>query len=156
MLVIGGKWEGADNLGAEALAEIRPEAEQRVRAASQYLAGQIKVTLTGQRSGRVYRVPGTKRATYTASAPGEPPAVMLGNLLNSVGASAPKWDGGAVSAEVGPGLGATKANTVAENYAQRLEWGGTDSRGVHIAKRPYMEPTVIREQAAVERILEGA
>lgn len=35
--------------------------------------------LKGQRSGRVYRKPHSK-ATYTASAPGEPPARRTGNL----------------------------------------------------------------------------
>lgn len=37
----------------------------------------VLTTLKGQRSGRIYRVPGTKR-TYQASAPGEPPANRTG------------------------------------------------------------------------------
>ena len=36
--------------------------------------------LRGQRSGKVYRVPFTKKTTYQASAPGEPPARRTGNL----------------------------------------------------------------------------
>ncbi|MGN0405991.1 MAG: hypothetical protein ACI4F1_12255, partial [Bariatricus sp.] len=36
--------------------------------------------LRGQRSGKKYRVPYTKKATYKASAPGEPPARRTGNL----------------------------------------------------------------------------
>lgn len=36
--------------------------------------------LKGQRSGRIYRKPHTKKATYTASAPGEPPAKRFGDL----------------------------------------------------------------------------
>lgn len=36
--------------------------------------------LSGQRSGKVYRKPHTKRATYTASAPGEVPARRSGKL----------------------------------------------------------------------------
>jgi hypothetical protein len=39
--------------------------------------------LSGQRSGREYRKPGTKK-TYIASAPGEPPAVRFGRLRTSV------------------------------------------------------------------------
>lgn len=41
--------------------------------------GGIVETLSGQRSGRTYRVPGT-RQFYTASAPGEPPASRTGQL----------------------------------------------------------------------------
>lgn len=36
--------------------------------------------LKGQRTGKRYRKPYTKRATYTASAPGEAPARRTGNL----------------------------------------------------------------------------
>jgi len=39
--------------------------------------------LTGARSGQTYRVPGT-HATYTASAPGEYPAVATGNLRERI------------------------------------------------------------------------
>jgi hypothetical protein len=39
--------------------------------------------LTGERGGRLYRVPGTRRE-YRASAPGESPAQRLGGLRNSV------------------------------------------------------------------------
>lgn len=38
---------------------------------------------SGGRSGRAYRKSNTKKATYTASAPGEPPAKRTGNLRNS-------------------------------------------------------------------------
>lgn len=39
-------------------------------------------TLKGSRSGRIYRVPGTQR-TYQASAPGEAPASVTGDLRTS-------------------------------------------------------------------------
>ena len=39
--------------------------------------------LAGARSGRTYKVPGTQ-VTYTASAPGEYPAVATGNLRENV------------------------------------------------------------------------
>lgn len=47
-----------------------------MRAANE-LRNASQIVLRGQRSGRIYRVPGTKRH-YTASAPGEPPAVRTG------------------------------------------------------------------------------
>jgi len=40
-------------------------------------------TLSGTRSGRIYKVPGTGR-TYTASAPGEPPAVATAELRQNI------------------------------------------------------------------------
>lgn len=46
------------------------------RAANE-LRNASQLVLRGQRSGRRYRVPGTKKH-YTASAPGEPPAVRTG------------------------------------------------------------------------------
>jgi len=40
-------------------------------------------TLSGNRTGRTYYVPGTRKR-YTASAPGEPPAVATAELKQSV------------------------------------------------------------------------
>lgn len=50
-------------------------------AASEWHKGVVKL-LRGNKSGRVYPVPGTQR-TYTASAPGEAPATRLGDLRTS-------------------------------------------------------------------------
>ena len=47
--------------------------KQRAFSAANELRNSSQEILRGQRSGRVYRVPGTK-SRYTASAPGEPPA----------------------------------------------------------------------------------
>jgi hypothetical protein len=153
-----GKWEGLEGLDEQLLAELRPDAEAKVRRAAAHFSGQIKVTLTGQRTGRRYRVQGSRR-NYAASAPGEPPAVMLGNLRNSVGFSEPTWDGPAVSCEVGVGLGARPAGGAqdpATTYARRLELGGVDRRGVRILPRPYIEPTWLREEQAIDAILAAA
>ena len=49
-----------------------------VRAVNALRNAELEV-LKGQRSGKVYRKPFSK-ATYTASAPGEPPARRTGNL----------------------------------------------------------------------------
>ena len=40
-------------------------------------------SMTGQKSGRVYKIPGTDR-TYQASAPGQAPAVRTGFLRTSI------------------------------------------------------------------------
>lgn len=151
-----GRWEGLDGMGDELLREIRGDAEANVLAAVVYFSGEIKVTLSGARSGRSYRVSKTG-ALHIASAPGEPPAVLSGNLRNAVGYSTPTWDGWTVSAEVGVGLGQPPAGGLpdpAKTYARRLEWGGVDRRGVRMLPRPYMEPTAIRVQPTLERMLE--
>ena len=57
--------------------QIRHEMERRTFLAANELRNASLDVLRGQRNGRRYRVPGTK-TYYTASAPGEPPAVRTG------------------------------------------------------------------------------
>ena len=154
-----GRWEGIESISSQALLEeVKPQAERRLVQAGAYFAGEIKLTLTGQRSGRIYRVPGTRNRTYTASAPGEPPAVLFGNLRNSIGASPPVWDGFTVSLEVGVGLGQPPRGGVdpGNSYARILEFGGVTRTGTRILPRPYLEPTAIRAEPEIERILAAA
>ena len=56
---------------------IKLQMESRAYRGSNELRTAALLVLRGQRSGRIYRVPGTKRS-YQASAPGEPPAVRTG------------------------------------------------------------------------------
>lgn len=66
----------------DATEQIKHQMESRsVRASNELRNAAIEV-LRGQRSGRRYRVPNT-RSYYTASAPGEPPAVRTGTFRNS-------------------------------------------------------------------------
>lgn len=68
---------------AEIASKIRGGREKALEAAGRALSTEVKrVLLRGSRSGREYNVPGTK-TTYTASAPGEPPAPRTGDLANS-------------------------------------------------------------------------
>ena len=64
---------------------VEEQAKSRtVRAANAIKKASNKVlSNSGGRTGRVYRKPATKAATYTASAPGEPPALRTGNLRRS-------------------------------------------------------------------------
>lgn len=59
--------------------EVQHQMESRSYRAANELRNSALMVLRGQRGGRRYRVPGTKRH-YTASAPGEPPAVRTGNF----------------------------------------------------------------------------
>ncbi len=62
---------------------LESEATKRMYAATARVQKEVVETLSGDRTGRRYRVPGTNRF-YTASAPGEPPAVQLGDLRMDV------------------------------------------------------------------------
>ena len=67
----------------EAIKKIADHAEGRMLEAVNEVRNSTLETLSGSRSGRIYKVPGTG-VEYTASAPGEPPAVQLGDLRKSV------------------------------------------------------------------------
>lgn len=92
--------------------------------------------LKGQRSGRVYRKPYTKKATYTASAPGEAPARRTGALRLH-------WKGDVEERETSRGIGVTAVLESDEKYAYGLE-NGTSK----MAPRPFVEK--IKEKAKPE------
>lgn len=71
------KGENIDKTWDELKDSIKHQMASRGYRASNELRNAALEVLRGQRSGRIYRVPGTK-ATYQASAPGEPPAVRTG------------------------------------------------------------------------------
>ncbi len=132
--------------GSKVMADLSAIAEQNVGFGAIYLKGKIKKKLTGNRSGRVYRVPGTK-TLYTASAPGEPPASRLGTLRNSIIFRINKDLSDTVEARVGPKpLGGTSATP--EGYPFWLEFGTRT-----MAPRPFMLPVFNEEAGAVGVIL---
>jgi hypothetical protein len=158
-----GRWTGLDGLGDSALQEIRPQAERAVFRAGLFFQSQLRITVSGARHGRVYMIGKNFDITHIASAPGEPPAVMFGRFRNSIDFVGPTWEGWTVTMDVG-------SNAV---QARRLEWGGFHTqretvsiRGatgwftvkagtvIRTLPRPWMEPTVIRVRADIERILE--
>ena len=107
-----------------------------VRAVNTIRNAELEV-LKGQRGGRKYRKPHTKRATYTASAPGEPPARRTGNLRMH-------WNG-QVKSKNSSGGGVTVIAELEsqEPYASYLE-NGTSK----MAARPVSEK--IKEEALPE------
>ena len=93
--------------------------------------------LKGQRSGRIYRKPFTKYATYTASAPGEVPARRTGNLRMH-------WNGQVKNGNISEGGATIVAELESqESYAILLE-NGTSK----IEPRPFVEK--IKEKAMPE------
>lgn len=80
----------------EAVEDIKKQVEARSYTAANELRSSALTILRGARSGRRYKVPGTYRRQrdkvsgkmkngryYTASAPGEPPAMRLGHFRRS-------------------------------------------------------------------------
>ncbi len=62
--------------------QLRSQYDENAKKAAYVYLGEVRNMVSGKRSGHTYRVPGTG-ATYTASAPGEPPARRTGDLARS-------------------------------------------------------------------------
>ena len=120
----------------EQVADINRKVVSRgVHAVNAIRNAELRV-LKGQRSGRVYRKPHTKKATYTASAPGEPPARRTGNLRMH-------WDGQVKDKKAASGGAAIVAELESqEEYAYYLE------NGKGMAPRPFVGR--IKEEAMPE------
>jgi len=134
------------------LKELGDEAEERVEKATHHLRNEVEKTLSGQRSGKVYKVPDKKNAYYTASAPGEPPASATGRLRTSIGWKIMKGRAmfglGAVS-EIRGRVGTPLP------YGAKLETGEYPSGPNTKVARPFLGPTEVRERQAIKRILGG-
>lgn len=106
-----------------------------VRAVNAIRNAELEV-LKGQRSGRVYRKPFSK-ATYTASAPGEPPARRTGNLRMH-------WNGQVKSKNASGG----GVDIVAELESQEPYAGYLENGTSKMAPRPFVDK--IKEEAMPE------
>ena len=162
----GEEWAG---LVADLTREAMDDAEMAIFEAGTVVSNRIKTRLTGQRTGRVYRVPGTETATYTASAPGESPAVLTGALRNAIAVSPVRRTTDTVEVDVGVGA-APGARGLP--YARRLEYGGFHTQGetvtvrgtegfftvkagtlIRTAPRPYLRPGFEEARAEVDNLL---
>lgn len=119
--------------------KVNQETVSRAVRASNALRNAALEVLRGQRGGRKYRKPFSKQM-YTASAPGEAPAVRTGDLRRSWRpiAASEKTKGGVV---VKPGI------RTEVKYAPIL-----DSGGEHLAARPYREAVVEKAKPEVKAI----
>jgi phage gpG-like protein len=120
------------------VALLEAEIDRRVSLACQHMVNATKQTLTGQRTGRIYRVAGTKQK-YTASHAGEPPAVRTGRLRNSIRfimLSKGSHVEGAVGTDV--------------EYAPYLEFGTSK-----MAPRRFLGVTFEQERIRIFSILRG-
>ena len=110
-----------------------------VRAVNAIRNAELEV-LKGQRSGKVYRKPFSK-ATYTASAPGEPPARRTGNLRMH-------WNG-QVKSENSSGGGVA---IIAELESQEPYAGILENGSSKMAARPFTEKIKEKAMPEIQRI----
>lgn len=122
---------------SEMTADINRKVISRASRSVQAMRNAELRVLKGQRSGRKYRKPFTKHASYHASAPGEPPARRTGNLRLH-------WNGQVKTGGMARGGITVIAELESqEPYASHLE-NGTSK----MAARPFAER--IKEEAAPE------
>jgi hypothetical protein len=115
------------------LVKLQQNLKTKMEDATMAVRNKSLEVLSGTRSGRTYVIPGTK-VTYTASAPGEPPAVQTGRLRQSV-ATEISSDG--MVGKVGTTL----------DYGQELEQGRSN-----MAPRPWLKPSFEQSENEVMKI----
>ena len=98
---------------------MRRQASRVVKSYALQGEAMVKVSMGEPKHGRIYERPGGK--SHQASAPGESPAIDIGNLVGSVQAEGES--------------DATWVINAGAEYAIYLEYGTT-----HMAPRPFMEP----------------
>lgn len=111
-------------------------ASKKMLEAVNEIRNTVLETLSGSRSGRTYFVPGTHR-TYTASAPGEPPAQATAGLRQSIKTSVSGEDRVIVGI-VGTDL----------EYGECLEFGTRN-----MAPRPWLKISFEKALPKIKEIL---
>ena len=117
----------------------------RMHEAVEYLKAKIKIKLTGTRTGQEYYIAGIGR--HIASAPGEPPARMLGKLSDSIFANVTNMQT-VIEGEVGSAL---KVDGWLLPLILEL---GRYMNGF-VAPRPFLRSTFMEELPTLIRILKG-
>jgi len=112
--------------------EIGKAKKEKVTEAAMHIRNATVKKLSGNGTGKRYQVPGTSKF-YTASSPGQPPAVLFGDLRKSI-----TFDIDGDTGYVGSGL----------KKAPDLELGT-----YKIAARPFLKPTFEEEVAQIGKIL---
>ena len=122
--------------GKKVIDTVEKVAGKRMLEAANEVRNTVLETLSGDRSGRTYYVPGTRRQ-YTASAPGEPPAQATSELRKSVTAS--------VESEGKKVIGKVKSDS---KHALPLELGTRK-----MAARPWLRVSLEKTLPKIKTIL---
>jgi len=112
----------------EIAAELRARAAMLVTVTAFEIQADAMESMTGGKSGRMY-------GSHRASAPGEPPAIDTGLLVNTIG----------VMQEPGSASGLKAIVTPNADYAPHLEFGTTK-----MAPRPFLRPAFERARDGFE------
>jgi hypothetical protein len=126
-------------------AALEQEAKRRTLAAANLVRTQVLLKLSGGRSGRTYRVPGTKR-TYSASAPGEAPASVLGDLRRAYQVA--ELD----APQLGHAVGAATAETDREGNSVGARALHLERGTRRMAARPHLQPAFEEVKDEIEGI----
>ena len=126
----------------EAKQKLGKEIYKRMRESVEIVKTKAVEKLSGARHGRQYRIPGTNRF-YTASAPGEPPAVRLGELRQHVYTRVGEGDGLVAGQVTGDVVGEVGTDTIQGQV--------TETGSKKMAPRPWLEPSFEESQEQVIR-----
>ena len=132
---------------ATTLKGVQKEVSQRAYRASNELRNAELYVLRGQRSGKKYRVPGTRRK-YTASAPGESPAVRTGVFRLS-------WGTHVHVEKNGTHFRAVSAIESKERAGGRLLGEMLENGTGRIAPRPYKQKVIDRALPKIKAIYQN-
>ena len=127
---------------------------KRMKLATAELKRETLKTFQGTRSGRTYYVPGTHKS-YTASAPGEAPAVATGAGKDSI-REALSGSGHKIRGHVGAAMGYAFNSATHEDaarYMAMLEYTGRNRDGSSRAARPWLKPSAKRANPKIKMIL---
>ena len=137
--------------------EIKQEMRHRTYSAANELKNAATIVLRGQRSGRRYKVPGTYARQrdpvtgkmkngryYTASAPGEPPAMRTGTFRGS-------WQPNA-RIEDGKYTSMIESDARTEGKQKRLLGDVLEEGTSRMAPRPYQERILEKAEGPIKRI----
>lgn len=132
-----------DLICQQLVTSIKHQMESRAYVAANELRNAELQVLRGQRGGRIYTVPGTKRK-YQASAPGQPPAVRTGVFRLSWQPSAHVIFGSYISRlESTLQVGSKRSYTLGE-----LLEGGTSK----MAPRPHQDKILEKAEPNIVKI----
>lgn len=119
----------------EVMGKIDSTALARMEQAVNEIRNQTLVTLSGSRSGRTYRVPGTRK-TYQASAPGEAPAQATAELRQSISTEV-EGEGKSIVGRVG----SDKIQALMTEFGTRT-----------MAPRPWLRPTFEKMTGRIQEL----
>lgn len=138
--------------GQEVLARRMAQIQRALTIAGVMMERDIKQRMTASHGGETYRSRGG-RASHVASAPGDAPAVDIGELRRAVGYSIMRRPSEVVlKMGIKRGGGATAGGFPLEARASALEFGTDDG---HIAARPSFGPAWAAEKPNLIRRMFG-